>query len=90
MINSISELWYAYQLEKTAKLTGEEKEILNILVSNQKELYNKLDQEQKELLEKYIENVHELGCVSEKNAFICGVRFATTFLFDALSEEHSK
>ena len=86
MKSTLDELWYSYQFEKSAIMNEEQRKILDTLMLNGKELQSQLNQEQNDLLEKYVENIHEIDSISERKAFISGVRFATAFLFEALND----
>ena len=83
----LKDLWLSYMIESTANMDNEEKRILDKIVSKEKELNEKLTREQLEVFESFTNSFHEINCLSERNAFIKGVCFATRFIFEALSED---
>lgn len=81
----LKDLWSSYLIESTAILDDEEKVLLDKIVLKEKELNEKLTKEQLALLENFTDSFHEMNCISERNAFIKGVCFATKYLFEVLS-----
>lgn len=80
----LEDLWYSYLMENSIERNTEKKKILNILTANEEKLHEKLNKEQKEALENYENSLYEINSISEKEAFIKGIRFATMFLIEAL------
>lgn len=72
-------------IESTANMDDEEKKILDKIVSKESELNEMLTKEQFMIFESFTNYFHEINCISERNAFIKGVCFATKFIFEALS-----
>ncbi len=84
-MNSILEdLWYSYQIGIRSEQSQEEKDALNDLVLFENKLRESLTEEQKNIYKSYESCVIKNNCISEKEAFIKGVRFATQYLFESL------
>lgn len=83
MKKMLENLWYSYQEENFSKQSKEEKKILNVLIDNEEKLRASLNEEQKEWLQNYEIYMNERVCISEKNAFIEGIRFSANFLAEA-------
>lgn len=87
MRNELEELWQYYIIEVPMERTAEEKEILKNYSKKEKLLRSRLTDEQKELLEEYDNAVCETSRMSEKYAFIKGVRFTTRLIFEAFCDD---
>ncbi len=86
-MNSILEdLWYNYQIGIRSEQSQEEKDVLNDLVLFEDKLRESLTEEQKHIYKSYESCVIKSNCISEKEAFIKGVRFATQYLFETLNK----
>lgn len=87
MRKDLEDLWFNYLIE--LPIVRSEKEKTTIKEWSQKEKYfrSKLNKEQIEILDEYDDALSAVSRISEKNAFIKGVMFATRFIFEALSGE---
>lgn len=80
----LDDLWYNHPIGVRLEQSQEEKDALNELIVYEDELRNSLTQKQKMIYKRYETCSIEVNCISEKEAFIKGVRFATQYLFNAL------
>lgn len=87
MTNLLEDLWYSYQSENTDDTKNEKTHLSLAAISSEEKLRSQMTDEQKETLTNYEECLNELGGITEKEASFKGVRFATRFLFEALSEK---
>ena len=87
MKKTLEELWYSHLIESTNHHFKEEKELLEKISEKHTALQTELDQGQKATLEEWENLIWNLCSISEKNAFIEGVRFTTSFLWEAMSEK---
>lgn len=83
----LENLWYDYMIEQAVERNAQEKDIIKELTRCDNQFRSKLSEELKVELEEYDRVVCAMGRVSEKNAFIKGVIFATRFIFEALCEK---
>ena len=77
----LESIWNAIQMLDT-KPTGEELNITKKLERIDKSLLESLDSKQKELFIGYVDLLSELNYVSEREAFIKGVKFATRYILE--------
>lgn len=87
MRKELEELWQYYIIEVPLQRTDDEKEIISKYGKAEKILRAKLNDEQKELLEEYDNAISETNSISERYAFVKGVRFATRLIFEALCDD---
>lgn len=87
MKKMLEKLWYAYEMEQPAKFSREENEILDAMAETEKKLCATLSEEQKDMLEDYKDCANALYSFLEKEAYCKGIRFATAYMVDALSEK---
>lgn len=87
MRKELEDLWQYYIVEVPMERNEEEKEILKNYSEKEELLRSKLTDEQKELLEEYDNAVCETNGISEKYAFIKGVRFTTRLIFEAFCDD---
>lgn len=89
MKNILEEIWSLYDVENDVPdFRDEEKsEDYAIMMREQKKLYALLDNQQREQFEKYSDCANKLDCISERQAYIRGIRFATRYLISALSQK---
>ena len=66
------------------KASPTERKALSNLESCERMLINSFNENQKELFKMYDEALSELNYVCRQEAFIQGIRFATSYLLDAL------
>ena len=85
MKKALEDLWYSYLMENTWEENTEKKAIVSKLAEKENALRSLLTAEQKEQYEECEKLLQELYSLSEKEAFIKGVCFATNFLVEALS-----
>ncbi len=86
MKKELEKLWYSYAIEDVSERNDKEVEIIKNWSAKETEFRAKLNDEQKSLLEDYDAAVCKMSSVSEKNAFIKGVKFTTRFFIEALCE----
>lgn len=87
MRKELEKLWMNYIIEVPMQRNEEEKRYINEVSNISTLLRSKLNDEQKELLEKYDNAVCETSRMSEKYAFIKGVRFATRIILEAMCDD---
>lgn len=86
MKKDLEDLWYSYIIETSLKKDKRERTAISRFVEKEEEIRSMLDEKQLSKLEEYDDAVSEMSSISEKNAFIKGVSFATKFIFQALYE----
>ncbi|MBQ8767756.1 MAG: hypothetical protein IJZ16_13245 [Clostridia bacterium] len=87
MKKELDDLWYSYLVETILKKSDNEKELIKQFSVDDKALREALNNEQKQLLEKYDQSSSIMNSLTEKFAFVKGVKFAVRFLFEALCED---
>ena len=87
MRKELEDLWQYYLIEVPLQRNDKEKEIIKRYGEAEDKLRAKLSDEQKELLEEYDNSVSETNSISERYAFIKGVRFATRLIFEAFCDD---
>ena len=87
MRQDLDDLWNYYLVDVPIKDTKKEKLIKENFLNIEKGFHSKLTQEQLEFLEEYDDAVSSIGRISERQAFVKGVMFATRFIFQALNGE---
>lgn len=87
MRKDLEDLWFYYLIEVPIKRSSKENDIINEWSRKEEYFHSKLDEEQLKILEEYDNAVSAMSRISEKNAFIKGVMFATRFIFEALYGE---
>lgn len=87
MRKELEDLWQYYLIEVPMERNEKEKETLKKYSEAEKLLRSKLTAEQKELLEEYDNSVCETNGISEKYAFIKGVRFTARLIFEAFCDD---
>lgn len=80
-------LWQHYLIESPLQRNESENEIIKKYCEAEKLLRAKLNDEQKELLEKYDNTISETNSISERYAFVKGVRFATRLIFEEFCDD---
>lgn len=84
MRENLDDLWFNYLIESPVQLNEKEKTTIKEWSKQEKYFRSKLNEKQIELFEEYDKSLSNVNRISEKNAFIKGVMFATHFLFEAL------
>ncbi len=84
MKHILEDLWYSYEMENSMEQTKELAEILEKAYKSEEQLRENLNEKENELFLKYEAYMSEIGSISEKDAFIKGVRFATKYLLAIL------
>lgn len=84
MKDLLEDLWFNYQLEEMGDESEKRKALLCDLIERQKELYAQMNDSQKTLFEEYSELYGMLNYETEKDSFVEGVRFAISFILEAL------
>ena len=87
MRKELEELWQYYLIEVPLQRNEKEKEIIREYGEVEEKLRAKLNDEQIELLEEYDNSVSETNSISERYAFIKGVRFAIRLIFEAFCDD---
>lgn len=87
MRKELEDLWQYYLVEVPIERNEKEKKIIKKYSEAEDLLRSKLTDEQKELLEEYDNSVCETNGISEKYAFIKGIRFATRLIFEAFCDD---
>lgn len=83
----LEDLWYYYLIEAPMERNDKEKAIISEWSEKENYFRSKLNEEQLKFLNEYDDAVSQVGRISEKNAFLKGVMFATRFLVEALCGE---
>ena len=73
-------------MQNPKAVNDEKKKILDELILNEENLRNVLNEEQKAFLENYERCMNEITCISEKDAFVKGLYFATEFFLEAVQK----
>lgn len=84
MKSELNNLWYSYLQETTIMRTNEEKILIENFLNVEKDFLSTLSSEQKSKFNTYDDTLSKINNISEKNAFIKGVVFATRFLAETL------
>ena len=87
MSNDLEKLWFEYLIEFPIKNSEKEKQIINEYTEKENLFRSKLNKEQIEIFEEYDNAVSKVSSISEKNAFLKGIMFATRFIFQALCND---
>ncbi len=87
MRKELEKLWQFYLIEVPIERNEEEKGCISEYSKISALLRSKLTDEQKKYLEEYDNAVCETNGISEKYAFIKGVRFATRLIFEAFCDD---
>jgi len=77
----LKELWKTYQTDHAFTVSDEEKELMAMLVAYE-DKQTTMTEEQKALVQSIEECWSQMCAVSEREAFIKGVRFAMMFVVD--------
>lgn len=84
MRKELENLRFNYLIEVPIKRSNEENIIINKLTEKDRLFRSSLNEEQIKFLNEYDDAVAQVERISEKNAFIKGVMFATRFILEAL------
>ncbi|MBE6605645.1 MAG: hypothetical protein E7635_01225 [Ruminococcaceae bacterium] len=84
MKNLLEELWYSYDMTDTNENEEQRSELLGLIVRNEDKLKETLNEKEMDTLTKLENCIQELNDLSQKEAFIKGVRFAASFMCEAL------
>lgn len=80
----LEELWYSDLWENLGEKEQGREELLDLIIKNENRLKETLNEKEMDTLEKLENCIQELNDLSQKEAFIKGVRVATAFLCEAL------
>lgn len=83
----LENLWFNYLIEIPIARSEKEKTIINNWSEKEKYFRSILNEEQIKAFNEYDNALSMVSRISEKNAFVKGVMFATQFLFEALHRE---
>lgn len=84
MRKELENLRFNYLIEVPIKRSNEENIIINNLTEKDRLFRSSLNEEQIKFLNEYDDAVAQVVRISEKNAFIKGIMFATRFILEAL------
>ena len=84
MRENLENLWFDYLIEAPIGRSAKENDIIKKWSEKEKLLRSKLNEEQLEIFEEYDAALSSINRISEKNAFVKGVKFATRFIFETL------
>ena len=84
MRENLEDLWFDYLIEFPIERNEREKTTIKEWLNKEKYFRSNLNEEQIAMLEEYDDALSAVNRISEKNAFIKGVLFATRFIFEAL------
>lgn len=84
MRKELENLRFNYLIEVPIKRSNEENIIINKLTEKDWLFRSSLNEEQIKFFNEYDDAVTQVGRISEKNAFIKGIMFATRFILEAL------
>lgn len=87
MKENLEDLWFYYLIEVPIKKTDKEKEIIKNWSEKENCFKAKLTREQIEMFEEYDNSLSQVNRITEKNAFMKGIMFATRFIFEAMCDE---
>ena len=87
MKHLLEEIWGLYLMQKPMKQSEEKRKLIDEILEAEEKLRESLDETQIDLLEQYMDCIGNLHAVSESEAFIDGVRFASSFLIEALGKD---
>lgn len=80
----LENLWFNYLIEIPIKRSAEEIAAINELSEKEKYFRTILNEEQLTAFTEYDNSLSKVSRISEKNAFIKGIMFATRFIYQAL------
>ena len=80
----LEDLWYSYIMENPIEENEQNKRLLRALVEKQDYLKEHLDPEIFKICEECHSMIFEMSGISEKEAFVKGVQFATRYLVEAM------
>lgn len=84
MKKTLETVWDWYETENAMVRSEEKEEIVKTLLPTEQALRAELTEEQRERLDQIKDCLYQMQGISEKEAFVHGVRFATAYLLDAL------
>ena len=84
MKHVLEDLWYSYESGNPMEKTKELEDVLEKAYQSEEELRENLSEKGNALFLKYEAYMSEISSISEKDAFIKGVRFATKYLLAIL------
>ena len=87
MKNLLEELWYSYDMTDTNENEEQRSELLNLIVLNEDRLKETLNEKETETLKNLEDCIDELNHIAQKQAFMKGVRFAVSFMCEALGSD---
>lgn len=87
MKNLLEELWYSSLWENSVENNKEQRELVNLIVKNEDKLKETLNEKETETLKNLEDCIDELNHIAQKQAFMKGVRFAVSFMCEALSSD---
>ena len=83
----LEELWFDYQIEKSAILSKKHQGMQSIIVSKFDMLLEMLNENQKLFFNEFTDSIYALQSELEKDAFIEGVSFGTKFITETLLKQ---
>lgn len=87
MKNIFQDLWCCYLSEQGKKREKEETELVEKFLTDEKVLYETFNEEQKKLYDKMEKSLSEINDISERDAFVKGIKFGSGFVFEAFCKD---
>lgn len=87
MRKDLEDLWFYYLIEVPIKRSSKEKATIKGWAEKEQYFRSRLNDEQLAVLAEYDNAVSEVSRISEKNAFIKGVKFTARFFIEALCND---
>ena len=87
MKKMLEELWYLYETRRPDKFAVERERLLRKMEDAEDKLFPHLTNEQKDALDDFRTSVNEISMLQEKEAYYRGIRFATTYMIEALKSK---
>ena len=86
MKNVLDDLWEYYQSTDIFEHNEERKKYLEKMASADEKLRALLNKEETELFESFEENLYNVNYITQKEYFIKGVRFATRYMVQFITD----
>lgn len=86
MKRTLEAVWEWYLAEHAEERSEEAKALQRAMIEEADALHELLNDEQTDALQKYEDRMNELASLLESEAFIKGVRFATTYMLEAMEK----
>ena len=84
MDNFLKNLWYTSLMENSVEKDYEKKKLSKVADNCEEKLLGAMNDEQKKTFTEYTTAISNINSMTESDAFVKGVRFAVTFMMEAL------